>query len=78
MTKCQRILFFVVAMIFISIIATTGFKVIAGGGECSEICDIPEEPCCCEIEEGYYLKSYSCACAGGELQWQECHYVPLP
>jgi hypothetical protein len=39
MTKRRRILFFVVAMIFIAIIATTSFKVVAG--ECSEICDDP-------------------------------------
>jgi hypothetical protein len=75
MTRRLRILIFVVAMIFIAIIATTSFKAIAG--PCDEVCPEENEPCCCEEKEGYYLISYTCACAEGELQWQECKYHPL-
>ncbi|MBC7362414.1 MAG: hypothetical protein H5U06_09055 [Candidatus Aminicenantes bacterium] len=44
---------------------------------CAGICPDPNKPCCCEERDGYYLINYSCACAGGQLQWQECRYAPL-
>lgn len=47
------------------------------GGNCNGVCPNPEEPCCCPKKDGYYLRSYTCACAGGQLQYQECHYTPL-
>lgn len=48
------------------------------GSNCNDVCTDPEAPCCCPKKDGYYLGSYTCACAGGELQYQECHYEPLP
>jgi len=76
MSKRQRILFFIVAMIFITITAITSFKAVAG--DCSELCTDPNEPCCCEQKDGYYLEFYMCTCGNGEMQQQECKYAVIP
>jgi len=31
--------------------------------------------CCCTAIEGYYLRSYSCACSGEDC-FNECNYMP--
>jgi hypothetical protein len=67
--------FFVVAMIFITIIGSTGFKAVLSEN-CDGVCTNPDEPCCCAQKDGYYVSSYTCACAGGQLQWQKCTYAP--
>jgi hypothetical protein len=41
-----------------------------------DTCCDPLEKCCCADygPNGQPLKEYTCACAGGYLQWQECKY----
>lgn len=72
MTKRLFNFLFIVVLIILGI-----FISMADGSNCDGVCPDPNEPCCCEQREGYYLESYSCACAGGVLQWQECHYRPI-
>lgn len=74
MIKYPKTLVFIVVLIFVVLIGTYSLKLIAGA--CDEVCSDPGAPCCCEAQSGYYLSSYSCGCAGGQLQWQKCHWVP--
>jgi len=67
--------FSVVAMIFITIIGSTGFKAVLSQ-DCGGVCTNPDEPCCCKQKEGYYVSEYSCACSEGEVKWQQCRYQP--
>lgn len=75
MTKRTLLSVFLVVLVIGAIIPCSLFLT---GHNCDGVCINPQEPCCCAYKSGYYLESYSCACVGGELRWQECHYLPAP
>ncbi len=63
-------------VVFIAVVIPCYFYLAAEN--CDGVCTNPEEPCCCEKKDGYYVDVYSCGCAGGKLQWHQCHYMPAP
>jgi len=65
-----RLSLFVLLLLFISGAVYYSFAVLP------DTCCDPSEKCCCAAFDQWNrpLRDYSCACAGGHVQWRECKY----
>ena len=60
---------FMLLVLFLSVAVYYSFALLP------DTCCDPSEKCCC-ADPGQFgpLKEYTCACAGGYVQWRECKY----